>query len=171
MLFSLPEFSSSSSLSCIAHACLSWRKGALSQELILLIIRKLDEESSWWAFVPVPRIAMENQVYFDMWFSFLEWDSAEGIVATFEKRNWAGLVDREHISSARKMMDWIKKVESLAERRLLTVGKETIKLLVQKAFKREHGFEVVVAEEGEWQKSLDYVWRAIAAFKWSHRVE
>ena len=170
MLLSLPDFSSSSSLSCIAHACLSWGRGALSPELILLIIRNLDTESSWWALVPVPQIAMENKVYFDLWFCFLEWDSAEGMLAIFEKRNWAGLVDRDYIYSARKMLEWTQEVEFLAERRLLTFGKETIKLLVQKAFKRDHGFEVVVGEEGAWQEPLDDVWRAIAAFRWSHRV-
>ena len=115
-------------------------------------------------FIAVPAIAMENTGYFNLWVCFLEWDGGDGATTTFERRNWAGLVDQDPIRSASKMLEWVQKVKTSAENRLLEYGKETTQLIVEKAFKCGYGMEVVTGEEGEWKESLDCVWRAIAYF-------
>jgi hypothetical protein len=167
MLPSLPEFSCCTSLYCIAHACLYWGRVSLSPEVIRLVIRKLvsvDEESPWWALVPVPRIAMENTSCFNIWCCFLGWEAGEGVIVTLEGGICAGPVHRRKIYSARQMLEWGRKVNSYAERQRLAWEKENSKLTFEKEFKCDYGMEVVVGEEGQWKEPLDCAWRAIGAF-------
>lgn len=170
MLSPLPAFSSSTSLSVFVNVSLCGlvmksRRG-LPPEMIRLILDNLEnwDEAPWWAPLQLPVVAMVNSSYFSLWFCFLGWNDVQGMIAILERKNREGVVERDYIHSARKMLEWTHNVETYAERRLLNEGQETTKLIMQKAFKSEYDMEVVVGAEGTWEEPLDCMWRAIAAF-------
>jgi hypothetical protein len=170
LLSALPAFSSSTSLAVFVNAYLCehvmrYRRD-LPPEMRRLILENLEnwDDAPWWAQLKLPMVAMVNSLYFSLWFCFLGWDDVQGMTVILERRNWAGVVARDYINSARKMLEWTHNVENYAKIRLLNVGKETTKLIIQKAFKSEYDMEIVVRAEGTWEEPLDCMWRPISAF-------
>lgn len=146
------------SLSCLVHSWL-WQKG-VPREMTLLVLGYVEKGSmhSWWAQLPVPTIALQDALYFKLWFCFLEWDAERypTVSATLKSRG-SGIQPFAYnrIYSARQFLSWAEKAQTCDH---------SAKVIMAKTFKCEYDMEVEMAREMTWQPPFGSAWLDMGVF-------